>query len=65
MPEFKLIADHQAAAMRFIAEVGSNAVRCYDIQSFQAKTIPSVYPASYLDKCTSTTVAVSAHKIKG
>ena len=59
MSNFKLIADHQAAAERFISEVGSNAVRYYDINSFQSDIVPSVYPASYLAKCTSMTVAVS------
>ena len=59
MSSFKLINDHKEAAERFISEVGSNSVRCYDINSFQSSVIPSVYPASYLDKCTSMYVAVS------
>src|SRR5271170_3814454 len=65
MSDFKLIYDHQAAAERFISEVGSNSVRYYDIGSFQSDIIPSVYPASYLDKCTSITVAVSGSQGEG
>jgi hypothetical protein len=65
MAEFKLISDHQQAAERFISEVGTNAVRYYDIRSFQANIIPSVYPATYLDKCTSMTVAVSGSRDEG
>jgi hypothetical protein len=65
MPEFKLISDHQLAAQRFISEVGSDAVRYYDISSFRSDVIPSVYPASYLDKCTSMTVAVSGSQSEG
>ena len=59
MSNFRLISDHQAAAERFVSEIGSNTVRCYDIKSFQSDIIPSVYPAAYLNKCTSITVAVS------
>jgi len=56
---FKIITDHQLAAERFIEDVGSNNVRYFDIPEFTSDVIPSVYPASYLAKCTSVTIAVS------
>jgi hypothetical protein len=62
---FKIISDHQSAARRFLNDVGSHTVRCYDIQTFTSDIIPSVYPASYLDKCTSVTVAVSGSLSEG
>jgi hypothetical protein len=65
MANFKVISDHQKAAERFISEVGSNTVRCYDIESFQSDIIPSVYPAAYLQNCTSMTVAVSGSEGEG
>lgn len=62
---FKIISDHQAAADRFLQDVGSNNVRYFDIPSFTSDVIPSVYPASYLEKCTSVTVAISGSVTEG
>ena len=65
MPQFKEIIDHHAAAERFYADVGSNAVRFYDIPSFASDVTLSVYPLSYLEKCTRAVVAVSGSAVEG
>jgi hypothetical protein len=63
--QFKQIFDHRAAAERFYADVGSNAVRFYDIPTFASDVTPSVYPFSYLEKCTRAVVAVSGSAVEG
>lgn len=56
---YKAITDHSDAALRFLRDLESDGVLCYDIPSFNSDIIPSVYPASYLNKCSHVTVALS------
>jgi hypothetical protein len=65
MSQFKAISDHRRAAERFYEDVRSNAVRFYDIPGFSEDVTPSVYPVSYLEKCTHVVVAVSAAAVEG
>lgn len=65
MSQFKEIIDHRAAAERFYCDVGSNAVRFYDIPGFTSDITPSVYPERYLEKCTRVVVAVSGSQLEG
>lgn len=65
MSEFKEIFDHRVAAKRFYADVGPDAVRFYSIATFASDVTPSVYPRSYLEKCTRAVVAVSGSAVEG
>jgi|GEM_PF-2185121 len=59
MATYKPITDHEKAALRFLNDLGNNGIITYNITDFAADIVPSVYPASYLSKCTHATVALS------
>jgi hypothetical protein len=61
MGDYKKIYDHQESVLRFLYDLKHDGVQCYDIDDFRSDVIPSVYPDSYLSKCTHATVALSGN----
>jgi hypothetical protein len=59
MATYKPITDHEKAAQRFLSDLDGNGIITYNISDFAADIVPSVYPTSYLSKCTHATVALS------
>lgn len=59
MAKYKPITDHEDAALRFLSDLEGDGIITYDIADFSSGALPSVYPTSYLDKCSHATVALS------
>ena len=55
----KFVTDHQEAITNLYTDVGLDAVVCYDLPHFPTGSLAAFYPADYLAKCVSVTVAIS------
>ena len=59
------VDDYRPAGEKLVKDVGDLNVMVYDVPTFQSSFTLKNYPAGYLDKCVSVSVAISGSKGEG